>query len=77
MYELRAGSSGAVTATGKSAQRKTCPSATLSTTNPTGTGLGSNPELHGDQLLGYGIAIMYRSCSMILLLQKSTKPLVG
>jgi len=51
--------------------------ATLSTTNPTRTDLGSNPDLHGDQLLSYGMAIMYRLCSMILLQQKSIKPLLG
>jgi hypothetical protein len=28
---------------------KTCPSATSSITNPTGTGLGSNPVLRGDR----------------------------
>jgi hypothetical protein len=77
MYELWAGSSSALTATGKKALREKPVPATLPTTNPTRTGLGSNPDLHGDQLLTYGMAIMYRLCSMILLLQKSIKPLLG
>jgi len=32
----------------RSTQRKTCPCTTLSTTNPTYTGLESNTGLHGD-----------------------------
>jgi len=34
----------------QSTHRKTCPSATLSTTNPACTGLGLNPGLHSDRL---------------------------
>ena len=33
----------------KSTRRKTCPSATFSTTNPTGTGLGINQDLCGER----------------------------
>jgi hypothetical protein len=33
----------------RSTRRKTCPSATLSTTNPTWTGPGSNPGLRGER----------------------------
>jgi hypothetical protein len=41
---------------------KTCPSATLSTTNPTWTDPGSNPGLRGERLatnrLSYGTAFL-------------------
>jgi hypothetical protein len=49
-----------LTGENRSTQRKTCPSATLSTTNPTWTDPGSNPGLHGGRLaansLSHGMA---------------------
>jgi hypothetical protein len=33
--------------------RKTCPSATLSTTNPTWTDMGAKPGLRGENLVTY------------------------
>jgi hypothetical protein len=42
-------------------QRKTCPSATLSTTNPTWTGLGLNLGLYGGKLVAE-----HQSCDLYL-----------
>jgi hypothetical protein len=43
-------------------QRKTCPSATLSTTNPTWIDPGANPGLHGERAatnhLSHGMALI-------------------
>jgi hypothetical protein len=39
-----------LTGENRSTRRKTCPSATLSTTNPTWTDPGSNPGLRGERL---------------------------
>jgi hypothetical protein len=48
-------------------QRDTCPSANLSTTNPTWTDLGANPGLHCEMLatdhLSYGMA--YKLCKYV------------
>jgi hypothetical protein len=48
----------------RSTQGKTCPSATLSTTNPTWTEPGSNPGLHGERpatnRLSHGTALVCR-----------------
>jgi hypothetical protein len=38
-----------LTGENRSTRRKTCPSATLSTTNPTWTDPGSNPGLSGER----------------------------
>jgi hypothetical protein len=38
-----------LTGENQSTRRKTCPSATLSTTNPTWTDPGSNPGLRGER----------------------------
>jgi hypothetical protein len=49
-----------LTGENRSARAKTCPNATLSTTNPTGTDLGSNPAnclSHGTADLKFVIAI--------------------
>jgi hypothetical protein len=47
----------------RSTRGKTCPSATLSTTNPTRTDPGSNPDLRGEKSatnrLSYGTALMW------------------
>jgi hypothetical protein len=54
--------------------RKTCPSATLSTTNPTWTDLGANPGLRGEKMatdrLSYGTA----SCACKLCCSLSDLP---
>jgi hypothetical protein len=50
-----------LTAENRRARRKTCPSATLSTTNPTRIDLGANPGLRGERPatndLSHGTAI--------------------
>jgi hypothetical protein len=50
-----------LTGENRSTRRKTCPSATLSTTNPTWTDPGSNPDLRGERpatnRLSHGTAI--------------------
>jgi hypothetical protein len=40
-----------LTGESRSTREKTCPSATLSTTNPTWTGPGSNPGLRGEIIM--------------------------
>jgi hypothetical protein len=42
-----------LTGENRSTQRKTCPSTTLSTTNPTWTDPGSNPGLRGERPATY------------------------
>jgi hypothetical protein len=55
-----------LTGKNQSTQRKACPSVTLSTTNPTRTGLGSNQGPCGERQennhLNYGIA-MKQKCA--------------
>ena len=52
-----------LTGENRSTQEKTCPSATLSTTNPTWTAPGSNPSLAGERpatnRLSHGTALMF------------------
>jgi hypothetical protein len=51
-----------LTGENRTTRRKTCPSATLSTTNPTWTDPGSNPGLRGEKpatnRLSHGTALM-------------------
>jgi hypothetical protein len=60
--------------TGENRRRKTRPSATLSTVNPTGTDLGMNPGLRGEKpaskRLSYGTARL--KCNKANILQKVT-----
>jgi hypothetical protein len=57
-------------------RRKTCPSATFSTTNPTFTALGTNPVLCGEKpatnRLSYGTA-MYNTLKYIVNISHGTK----
>jgi hypothetical protein len=58
-----------LTGENRSTRRKTCPSATLSTTNPTWTDPGSNPGLRGERpaanSLSHGTAVRLYSCDNI------------
>jgi hypothetical protein len=57
-------------------RRKTCPSATLSTTNPTWIDPGANPGLQGERPatndLSHGTAIWYAICSLNLIYRTIT-----
>jgi hypothetical protein len=50
-----------LTGVNRSTRGETCPSATLSTTNPTWTDLGSNPGLRGGRINFLYILLIYNT----------------
>jgi hypothetical protein len=64
-----------LTGENRSPRRRTCPRATLSTTNPTWTDLGSNPDLRGERLaanrLSHGTALYLSISRMVILASRA------